>query len=222
MRRARQRAAFVTEPLAVAIPRCVDAAGNCRQHQDDRHAPVHRGYKLFQDWPHADGLVLKIDILMGSADGVDVLVAIRELTVGDAKGSAAGSGVGVGVAARMDRPLHLGDGGSTCGRYPVWKGEIAISIGSPPTVRLVPFDLETVFSDCCVPGLGMRCAHCRIEISPPRRIYCSDRCRVRARRRLGAGLREDSYPAGALRGRVSMSELTHNERRRIYEMFLPQ
>ena len=154
MRRTRERVAFVAEPLAVAIRRCVDAAGHRRQHQDDRHAALHRGYKLFKDWPHTDGLVLEVDVLTGSTDGMDVLVAIGELTVGDGKRSATWSGVGVGVAARMDRPLHLGDGGSSRRRYAVWKGEIAISIGSPPTVHFVPFAglvpaLRKVVVDVC-------------------------------------------------------------------------
>src|SRR5687768_12779006 len=70
---------------------------------------------------------------------MDVLVAIGELAVADGKRSPAGSGVGVGVAAGVDRPLHLSDGGSTCRRWPVWKGEIAIGVGSPTTVRFVPF-----------------------------------------------------------------------------------
>src|SRR6266545_8357701 len=139
MRRTRQRAAFVAQQLNVAIRRCVDAIGHRRQHQDDRHAALYRGYKLFKDWLHTDGLVLEIDILTGSADGMNVLVAIGELTVGDGKRSPARSGVGVGVAARMDRSLHLSDRGSTCRRELVRKGEIAIGVGAPPTVRLVPF-----------------------------------------------------------------------------------
>src|SRR5688500_11573201 len=85
---------------------------------------------------------------------MNVLVAIGELTVGDGKRSPAGSGVGVGVAARMDRSLHLSDRGSTCRREPLGKGEIAIGVGAPPTVRLVPFAglvpaLHKVVVDVC-------------------------------------------------------------------------
>ena len=48
LREASQRAAFITEQVAVAIRRCIDAAGHGRQHQDNRHTARDRGYELLE------------------------------------------------------------------------------------------------------------------------------------------------------------------------------
>ena len=52
------------------------------------------------------------------------------------------------------------------------------------------------------------CAHCGSALGPRGRVYCSTRCRKRAWRRRKASLREDSYPAGARRGRVALGKST--------------
>ncbi len=53
------------------------------------------------------------------------------------------------------------------------------------------------------------CRHCEAEC---RQVFCSARCRKRAKRRRDAGLPENAYPHGGLRGRVRLGELTEKER----------
>lgn len=58
--------------------------------------------------------------------------------------------------------------------------------------------------------LARRCAHC--GEAGVRRLYCSARCKKRAWRRQQAGVAEDAFPDGGLRGRVPLGELTREER----------
>jgi hypothetical protein len=55
------------------------------------------------------------------------------------------------------------------------------------------------------------CAHCGARITNRAAWFCSGACRSRAYRRRKAGLSEDAYRGGALRGSVPLDRRTRAE-----------
>lgn len=53
--------------------------------------------------------------------------------------------------------------------------------------------------------LTAACLHCGSEVEG-RRVWCSDRCKLRAYRRRKAGLPQDAYRDGANQGTLSLAE----------------